>query len=174
MEKTRSLKKPLLIALLVAAAAVVFIITAKGPTEFSIVGHAMPTAEYPATDEADSDDIIYVYNLHLRNESWIPSVITAVSGDDFYDFYLCQDGFDGYDGTVLGLGGRWPSAVFSEKYAAILSERSSQTVNSRDFIVLLLSDEFLADGRDVEVSIHYRLLHLFPAQKTLSFEVSPA
>lgn len=158
---------------LITAIVILFAITPKGGADFSVVGWANPTGEISDAN-GGSEDVVYVYNKRLLNKSWIPSVVTAVSGDDFYDFYLCQDGIDGYDGTVLGLGGSYLRSTFSDKYDAILSERSSQTVNSRDFIVILLSDEYISDVRDVEVTIYYRLLNLFPAQKTLSFNTSLA
>ena len=154
----------------VLIAAIVFLlaITPKGGADFSVAGGANPSGEFSSSNDS-SEDVVYIYNKRLLNKSWIPSVVTAVSGDDFYDFYLCQDGIAGYDGTILGLGGSYLRRTFSDKYDALLSERSSQTVNSRDFIVILLSDEYISDNRDVEVTIYYRLLNMIPAKKTLSF-----
>lgn len=137
------------------------------------MGAALPTREFSET-AGDSDEVLYVYNLHFRNTSWFPVVVTSVSCDDFYDFYLCPDGgFDGYDGTISGLCGGFSAATFSDKYDAILSEKSSQAVTSRDFVVLCLSDRFISDNCNIRVTIHYRLLNVFPATKTVIYHYEP-
>lgn len=173
MQNTRFSKKHMYGALWLVAVAALFAIVSKGIPNFSIVGTALPTREFSET-AGDSDEVLYVYNLHFRNTSWFPVVVTSVSCDDFYDFYLCPDGgFDGYDGTISGLCGGFSAATFSDKYDAILSEKSSQAVTSRDFVVLCLSDRFISDNCNIRVTIHYRLLNVFPATKTVIYHYEP-
>ena len=150
----------------IVAVAVLFAIVSKGIPNFSIVGTALPTREFSET-AGDSDEVLYVYNLHIRNTSWLPAVVTSVSCDEFHDFYLCPDGgFDGYDGTIAGLGGGFLQAAFWEKYATVLSDSS-------DFVVLCLSDRFISDNCNIRVTIHYRLLNVFPATKTVIYHYEP-
>lgn len=172
MQNNRFSKKHMYGVLWIVAVAALFAIVSKGIPNFSIVGTALPTKEFSETD-GNSEEAIYVYSLHFRNTSWFPVVVTSVSCDDFYDFYLCPDGgFDGYDGTISGLCGGFSVATFSDKYDAILSEKSSQAVTSRDFVVLLLSDRYISDNCDMDVTIYYRLLNVFPATKTVSYHFS--
>lgn len=100
--------------LLIVAVAAILAVALKGIPNFSIVGTALPTKEFSET-AGDSDEVLYVYNLHVRNTSWLPAVVTSVSCDEFHDFYLCPDGgFDGYDGTMAGLGGGFYKLLLGE------------------------------------------------------------
>lgn len=173
MQDHRFSKKHIHGLLLIVAVAALFAIVSKGIPNFSIVGTALPTREFSET-AGDSDEVLYVYNLHVRNTSWLPAVVTSVSCDEFHDFYLCPDGgFDGYDGTMAGLGGGFLQAAFGEKYATVLSERSALAVDSSDFVVLCLSDRFISDNCNIRVTIHYRLLNVFPATKTVIYHYEP-
>jgi hypothetical protein len=173
MQDHRFSKKHIHGLLLIVAVAAILAVALKGIPNFSIVGTALPTKEFSET-AGDSDEVLYVYNLHVRNTSWLPAVVTSVSCDEFHDFYLCPDGgFDGYDGTMAGLGGGFLQAAFWEKYATVLSERCALAVDSSDFVVLCLSDRFISDNCDMDVTIHYRLLNVFPATKTVIYHYEP-
>ena len=173
MQDHRFSKKHMYGLLLIVAVAAILAVALKGIPSFSVTGAMLPTREFSET-AGDSDEVLYVYNLHVRNTSWLPAVVTSVSCDDFYDFYLCPDGgFDGYDGTMAGLGGGFLQAAFWEKYATVLSERCALAVDSSDFVVLCLSDRYISDNCDMDVTIHYRLLNVFPATKTVIYHYEP-
>lgn len=68
MQDHRFSKKHIHGLLLIVAVAAILAVALKGIPSFSVTGAVLPTKEFSET-AGDSDEVLYVYNLHVRNTS---------------------------------------------------------------------------------------------------------